>query len=104
MHTELQEVQAVVNSVPLPEEARHTADWCLAQLPELYGRLEQTSDARYMDEIRRLVQGLLVALKAIPAAPARRAAEAVTLRFVAMHERLGIPSLDLKPPRRRKVG
>jgi hypothetical protein len=83
-----------VATATLPDDVRATVTWCLDQLPGQYRELDRTYDARHSDEVRRLVEALLGALRA---AGARQAAEAVTLRLVAMHERLGIPSLGLKP-------
>jgi hypothetical protein len=100
MDADLQAVRDVVDAADLPDEVRERAAWCLGRLPKLYRELAQTSEARFSDEIRRLVQALLVALS--PAS--HRTAEAVTLRLAALHERLGLPNLDLKPVRQRKTG
>src|SRR5262245_20741817 len=100
MDVDLQAVRDVVDAADLPDEARHRAVWCLGRLPRLYRELTQTSESRYGDEIRRLVQALLVALG--PAS--RKSAEAIPLQLAALHERFGLPNLDLKPARQRKTG
>jgi hypothetical protein len=102
MDTDLQAIRDVVNATQLTDEARQTVAWCMDQLPGLYGNLARTYDAKYSDDIRRLVQAILTHLGAAKTPAARRAADAVTLQVLAMHERLGIPTLDLKPAGKRK--
>jgi len=103
MDADLQAVHDLLDTTTLSEEKRHTVSWCLGQLPDLYESLKQTSDTRYIDEICRLVRGLLEALRAASNPGARRSADAVALRLVAMHERLGLPNLDIKLARVRKA-
>jgi len=96
----LQAVRDVVDAADLADEARRRAAWCLGRLPRLYRELARTSESRFSDEIRRLVQALLGALG--PAS--RKSAEDITLRLAALHECLGLPDLNLKPARQRKTG
>jgi hypothetical protein len=105
MDADLQAVQELVNTATLPDEARHTANWCLDQLPELYDKFSQTYDARYPEAIRRLVRAMLGALtpRRKATTEARQLAEAVLDRLGALHERLGLPELDIKASRPRKV-
>jgi hypothetical protein len=86
--TELAAVRAQCDSATATGNARKTADWCLGHLPDLYRQFCQTNDIRYGDEIRRLIQGLLMALNDADAG------NAITERLRAMHTRLGIPALD----------
>jgi hypothetical protein len=114
MNEDLQaQLGALVNAVRtalLPDDCKHSAAWCLGQLPRLYAQLRQTSDSRYHAEINRLVQGALKALatntRAYPEGQTLATSIISQLRHV--HEQLGIPVLNLKPlcksPRRsRKV-
>ena len=102
MDTDLQAIRDVVNAATLSDEARQTVAWCLDQLPKLYQELARTYDAKYSDDIRRLVQAILTQLSGPNTPGARRAADAVTLQVLAMHERLGIPTFGLKPGGKRK--
>jgi hypothetical protein len=68
----------------------------------LYRDFCQTYDTRQGDEIRRLIRGVLQAI--VEEAHDRPAAEAIAARLEEMHQRLGIPILDLKlaPAKERK--
>ena len=48
-----------VRAAALPSGRKHTARWCMGQLPALYAQLRQTSESRYSEAISRLVQGVL---------------------------------------------
>ena len=91
--TELAAVRSVCDSAALPDDARHTVAWCLDSLPDLYCRFCQTNDIRYGDEIRRLVQGLLVAVEDTTVRTS------VTDQLQAMQVRLGIPRLQFASPK-----
>jgi hypothetical protein len=102
MDADFEMVRQAVTGTELSDEARHTVEWCLGQLPSLYRRFLESYDSRHVEEIRRLVQGLLRTLAAQPHGPPL--AEAIAGRLQALHERLGLRDLDLKPvarPRRR---
>jgi hypothetical protein len=99
-----------VRAAALPDGSKHTASWCIGQLPGLYSKFHQTSESRYVDEIRRLVRGLLQELatsaKANPVA--HQLALSIADRLRLLHEEFGLPALNLKPlgaaqPRSRKV-
>jgi hypothetical protein len=100
-----------VKAAAIPDSCKHTAAWCIGQLPALYTKLRQTSESRYGDEISRLIKGVLKELfldkKAKP--EGHKLATALTDRLCLLHEELGLPSLDLKAPavsasRSRKAG
>ncbi len=103
MEADFEMVRQAVAETELSEETRHTVEWCLGQLPRLYRDFLQNYDTRHVEEIRRLVQGLVRALAEQP--QGRPAAEAIAGRLQALHERLGIRDLDIKPPaaERRRV-
>jgi len=89
-----------VRAAPIADDSKHTALWCLGQLPRLYGRLRETGEARYGDEIARLVRGVLADLRrAEGGSPAARGLAAVLpQRLRLLHEEFGLPQLDLKLP------
>jgi hypothetical protein len=98
-----------VRAAALPEGCKHTASWCIGQLPGLYARFRQTSETRYGEEIVRLVRGLLQELaqseKTCP--EARKLAASITDRLRLLHDQFGLPGLNFKPrgasaPRSRK--
>jgi len=93
---ELENIRALLLAKRPEDHNLTTMTWCLDRLPDLYSEFVRTYEKRYGDEIRRLVQGLL--------ANVRQAAlqQAILDHLVAMHERLGIPDLNLCP-RKRKV-
>jgi hypothetical protein len=90
-----------IQAAALPEGCKHTASWCLGQLPALYGKFRQSSERRYVEEIVRLVRGVLQELanseKACPAA--RPLAASIAERLGLLHEQFGLPGLNLKLPR-----
>jgi hypothetical protein len=76
-------------------------------LPPLYREFCRTHESRHGDEIRRLVQAVLMKLAETPEATG--VAQAVLSQIQALHERLGLLGLNLKPlpppkrPRPRKT-
>jgi hypothetical protein len=97
--TELEAIPGLIQAARVPDAARQTAAWCLRRLPAHYRDFCRTCECRHGDEIKRVVEGLLLAL-----ADDVGAAESVAGQIRAMHARLGIPALKLGPPRpaRRK--
>jgi hypothetical protein len=83
-----------VEEADVAEAPRQAIAWCLRQLPRLYRELARTAESRYADEITRLARAMLKAL----AGGAPGVAEALVARLHALHGRLGLPALDLKPP------
>jgi hypothetical protein len=100
MDQEFEEIREAMRAAEIPDETRHTVDWCLGQLPELCRQFIRTSESRFGDEIRRLTRAVLLSLAEAGPAPA------VTAQLQALHARLGLPALALnlpKPARRRKA-
>jgi hypothetical protein len=89
-----------VQAAALPDGCKHTAAWCLGQLPALYVKFRQSSESRFGDEISRLVQAVLTELsnsqKTCP--EALKLANGIIDRLKLLHEELGIPALNLKVP------
>jgi hypothetical protein len=92
--TELEAIPGLIQDARVPDAARQTAAWCLRQLPDQYRDFCRTCDCRHGDEIRRVVEGLLLALADDPGA-----VESITGQIRAMHARLGIPPVKFSPPR-----
>jgi hypothetical protein len=86
MDDAMQAVRAIVDTAPLSDDVRGTVVWCLGRLPPLYRDLARTYDARYGDEIARLLRGVFQAL-----AGQTEAAGAIAARLSPLHGRLGIP-------------
>jgi hypothetical protein len=102
---ELAALRALVETADLSGEARPTALWCLGQLTRPYHELLRTQEQRFADAIQGLAQALLKNLSA-HGGPA--VAEALVSHLQALHERLGLRQLNLKPvspvaSRRRKA-
>jgi hypothetical protein len=89
-----------VRAAATPDGGKHTAWWCLGQLPTLYAKFHQTSDTRHGAEIARLVQGVLKELATSKSAgPERQELTArITDRLRHLHEQFGLPRLELKSP------
>src|SRR5262245_62550271 len=77
-----------IRATAIPDAGKHTAAWCLGQLPALYAKLHQTHESRYGEEIARLVQGIRKALvggkRACP--EALQLAVRIISRFRLFHE------------------
>jgi hypothetical protein len=89
-----------VRSTALPGDSRHTAVWCMGQLPPLYAKYHQTSESRYGEEITRLVRGVLKELaqgKSV-CQQAQQLAASIIDRLRLLHEEFGLPGLGLKSP------
>ena len=86
---ELTELRTLVEGAGLTAEARHSALWCLGQLPALYRDLRQTDEQRFFDGIQRLARVV-----------AGHDGAAIA-RFQALHRRLGLRELTLR--RKRKA-
>ena len=91
------EIQATV----IPGGCKQSAAWCIGQLPPpLYTLFRRTSESRYGEEITRLFQCVLKELtKGEAACPkAQRLVLSIPGRLQLLHERLGLPRLELKSP------
>jgi hypothetical protein len=98
MDEAMQAVRAIVDAAPLADDVRGTVVWCLGRLPPLYRDLARTYEARYGDEIARLLRGVFQALGSKTGA-----AEAIAARLRSLHGRLGIPVPAFKAPRSRRT-
>jgi hypothetical protein len=98
---QLAELGDEVRAAAIPDAHKRTALWCVGKLPSLYTQFRLTYESRYGEEITRLVQGALnELLDAKVAGPAgQQLAASMTERLRLLHERSGIPSLNLKLPR-----
>ena len=100
-----------VRAAAISKDCKHTALWCIEQLPRLYVQFRQTSETRYSEEISRLLQAVLNGLVASkPVCPkAQLLAASISDRVRLLHDEFGIPALNLRSPaalspRSRKVG
>src|SRR4051812_17798839 len=91
---ELAALENLVAGADVAEPSRQMVVGCLKQLPRLYRELARTFESRYADEITRLARAVLKVLA--ESAPA--VADALVARLHALHGRLGLRPLDLKPP------
>jgi hypothetical protein len=91
-----------IGAAAIPADGRHTAAWCVGQLPDLYVKYCQTSESRYAAEITRLLRGVLAEMAKSEAGPMGSRAGVIIDSFRVLHERLGLPALGLKPPRAPK--
>ena len=91
---------AAVQATAIPSDPKHTAAWCLGQLPTLYALFRQTNESRYGEEITRLLRGVLRALTTgePPCPKARQLAASLPGCLQVLHEQWGLPSLGLKAP------
>jgi hypothetical protein len=89
-----------VRAAAIPDGCKHTTDWCIGKLPPLYAKFRETNESRYGEEITRLVQGMLKELttsdRSYP--EAQKLATNITNRLRLLHEKFGLPGLNLKPP------
>jgi hypothetical protein len=97
-----------VQAAPMSDECKHTAAWCVGQLPNLYTKFQETNESRYGEEISRVVQALLNDLAASEKTRpgARKLADHITDKFRSLHEQFGLPKLRLlaaSPSRSRKT-
>ncbi len=99
LQTQLAAMGDEVLLVAIPDDCKRTIRWCVEQLPSLYADFRQTSESRYINEITRLVQGMLKELttskKARP--EAQRLAASITEQLRLLHEQFGLPGLKLTP-------
>jgi hypothetical protein len=100
-----------IRAAVIPDGSKHSALWCVGQLPALYTQFRRTNETPYGDEITRLVRAALHELakcgKGCPEAISLAAHITDHLRL--LHEEFGLPRLALGPragpaPRSRKAG
>jgi hypothetical protein len=95
---ELVALRKLIQRARLSEEVRHAALWCLDQLPKLYADFRGTNESRFGDAILRLARAVLKRLAEKGSGEgATRVAEAVVAQLGALHERLGLAPLALRP-------
>jgi hypothetical protein len=99
MHNGLESLRQVVRGATLPAETQQSVLRCIDKLPPLYSDWDRTYDIRYRDGIARIVEQILHTLGTTEpdGAEGNKVADALISRLAAMHQRLGIPSLGLKP-------
>jgi hypothetical protein len=87
-----------VEATAIPADSKHTAAWCLGKLPALYTAYRQTNESRFGDEITRLVQVVMKELTRNQGSciHAQKIATGMVRRFQLLHEKLGLPMLNLK--------
>jgi hypothetical protein len=87
-----------IGAADIPETGRHTATWCTGQLPGLYAKYCQTNESRHAAEITRLLRGVLAEIcRAETSVPGSKAAGIID-SFRLLHERFGLPALELSLP------
>jgi hypothetical protein len=91
---ELAALSTLVKRARLAPDAKHTALWCLGQLPKLYADFCRTHESRFGDAISRLAQAVL---KNLAGQGTGRVGDAFLAQLAALHERLGLAPLALKP-------
>ena len=91
-----------IGAAAITSDCKHTAVWCIDQLPALYTKFRQSSESRYGEEIRRLVQTMLKELVASkPLCPkAEKLAASIPECLRHLHDEFGIPALDVQSTRR----
>lgn len=93
-------VEGEVRSTTLADDSKHTAVWCVRQLPALYEKFRHTNESRYGDEITRLVRAALAALVEGNgnSVASRELAASIPVRLQSFHIRFGVPTLQLDAP------
>jgi hypothetical protein len=103
---ELAAIRTLVETSDLSNEAQHTALWCLGQLTRPYLELLRTQEQRFADAIQGHAKAVLKCLSEHGGAAV---AEGFVGQLHALHERVGLRPLSLKPlpppkrPRPRKA-
>jgi hypothetical protein len=97
---QLAELDSEVRAATIPGGWKHSAEWCVKQLPALYVKFRASYESRYSDEITRLVRAVLTDLAdARTTCPeALQLAASIVDRLNRMHINLGMPRLDLRMP------
>jgi hypothetical protein len=91
---ELAAVRTLIETSDLSSEARHTALWCLGQLPRTYHELLRTQEQRFADAIQGHARAVLRHLHEHGGAGV---AEGFVAHLHALHGRLGLRPLNFKP-------
>jgi hypothetical protein len=95
---EITALRTLIETASLTPDAKHTALWCVDQLPRLYADFERTNERRFGDAIRHLSQGVLKRMgEAGAGADAGRVGDALVAQLGGLHQRLGLAPLHFKP-------
>ena len=109
MEAGLTAMRGLVTGAALAADVKANVLWSLDQLPPLYRAFARTYDVRYRDGILGRVRGVLTTLGRDGAAGPRVTADLIQ-HLHALHDRLNLTGLDIKPPaapkpaRKRKAG
>jgi len=105
IQAQLLELGNDVRKAAIPDASKQTTLWCVDKMPLLYAQFCQTNESRYGDELKRLVQGALddLANGTTASGETQKLGASITERLRALHEREGIPSLNLRTPRTAPV-
>ena len=95
---EITALRSLVQRANLAAEVKHSALWCLDQLPPLYDEFRRNYESRFADSILRLARAVLKRLSEEGTGPgAGRVAGAVGTPPGGLHERLGLAPLAPRP-------
>jgi len=95
---ELATLRTLIQTANLAEDVKHSALWCVDQLPKLYADFGRTNESRFGDAIRRLGQGVLKRMGEVGAGEdSDRVGNALVAQLGGLHERLGLAPLHLQP-------
>jgi hypothetical protein len=95
---EITALRTFIQTASISPDAKHTALWCVDQLPKLYADFESTNESRFADAIRRLSQAVLMRMgEAGSGADAGCVGDALVGQLGRLHQRLGFAPLLLKP-------
>lgn len=99
MDKALESLRQLVRRATLPAETEQSILRCVDKLPSLYGDWDRTYEIRYRDSIARIVEQILHSLGKVQSdsVDGGHVADGFLSRLAAIHQRLGIPSLGLKP-------
>ena len=104
IRTHFKDLEEAVGSTAVPADRREVIAGLVRRLPALYDQFRETNDARWGEEITRVVQAVLKDLEACP--EARKLDAAFRAKLSLLHEEWGVPKLTLKsasPPSQKKT-
>ena len=90
-------IRAMLDGAGLEADVKRSVLWSVDQLPPLYREFLRTYDVRYRDSILGRVRGVLTTLSRDGAAGLRVTADLIK-ELHALHDRLNLTGLDIKPP------
>jgi hypothetical protein len=98
MEAAFQHLRELVRNANLSTEMQQQILWVFDQLPQHYADFARTYDVRYRDAIIGHVQGVMNRLAKQAGPDAAAVLQGLVSQLQSMHERLAIPSLNLKLP------